>query len=227
METFDGTKQKETYGQMMNNPYFTGEEINVDDYQVVRPEFYAHVKDPAFTLNVDKFGPNAACVRMLPDVEYVEILVSLKEKRLLLMPCDETVVTGFRWARTKDGKRQPTQKSGEFFVLTLCQMMNWNADYRHKMLGRMVLANGQVAMAFDLSHPETFPKTVNEDGKVVSSKRAIFTTGDWAGKFGPTYGESRRSLQVEKFEGYTLISIKGKKVTKKAPDTVQEEQGTT
>ena len=132
METFDGTKQKETYGQMMNNPYFTGEEINVDDYQVVRPEFYAHVKDPAFTLNVDKFGPNAACVRMLPDVEYVEILVSLKEKRLLLMPCDETVVTGFRWARTKDGKRQPTQKSGEYFVLTLCQQLNWNADYRYE-----------------------------------------------------------------------------------------------
>lgn len=212
---------------LINNPFFTGEKISVDDYQVVRPEFYAHLQEPAFTVNVDKFGPNTACVRMLPDVEYVEILISLKEKRLLLMPCDETVVTGYRWARTKDGKRQPTQKSGEAFVLTLCQQLNWNADYRHKMVGRMVLANGQVAMAFDLSHPEIFPKTVNADGKVVRSKRAIFTTGDWAGKFGPTYGESKRSLQVEKFEDYTIISIKGKKVTKKASVTEEEDRGTT
>lgn len=48
------------------------------------------------TVNVDKIGVNTACVRLMPDVEYVQILVNRKEKKLLLKPCDEIEITGYR-----------------------------------------------------------------------------------------------------------------------------------
>lgn len=65
------------------------EEIDHSEYEIVRPEFFAHIKEPALTVNVDKIGVNTACVRLMPDVEYVQILVNRKEKKLLLKPCDE------------------------------------------------------------------------------------------------------------------------------------------
>ena len=116
------------------------DEIDLGEYEIVRPEFFAHVKEPALTVNVDKIGVNAACVRLMPDVEYVQILVNRKEKKLLLKPCDEVEITGYRWERTKNGKRYPSQRTGEPFVLTLCKIMDWNPDYRYKVLGKMVQA---------------------------------------------------------------------------------------
>ena len=166
------------------------------------------MKEPAFTVNVNKFGVNAACVRLLPDVEHVQILINSTRKKLLLLPCDNTIVSGFRWGRTKDGKRYSSQRSGEYFVLTLCRLMNWNPDYRYKILGRMVEANGKPVVAFDLNSYECFPKTTSEDGKKVSSRRAIFSSGEWNGHFGPTYGESKHSLRVNTFDGFTVLSIK-------------------
>ena len=197
------------------------EEIDLGEYEIVRPEFFAHIKEPALTVNVDKIGVNAACVRLMPDVEYVQILVNRKEKKLLLKPCDEVEITGYRWGRTKDGKRYPSQRTGEPFVLTLCKIMDWNPDYRYKVLGKMVRANGQALIAFDLTSSECFPKVVNRDGKRVSSRQSIFSE-QWSGRFGPTYSESRRSLEVKTFEDYTVITVNGKNAEVK---TRQEEQG--
>lgn len=186
------------------------DEIDLGEYEIVRPEFFAHVKEPALTVNVDKIGVNTACVRLMPDVEYVQILVNRKEKKLLLKPCDEIEITGYRWGKTKGGKRYPSQRTGETFVLTLCKIMDWNPDYRYKVLGKMVRANGQALVAFDLTSSECFPKLVNRDGKKVSSRQSIFAE-QWRGRFGPTYSESRRSLEVKTFKDYTVITVNGKK----------------
>lgn len=198
-------------------------EIDLGEYEIVRPEFFAHIKEPALTVNVDKIGVNTACVRLMPDVEYVQILVNRKEKKLLLKPCDEIEITGYRWGRTKDGKRYPSQRTGEPFVLTLCKIMDWNPDYRYKVLGKMVRANRQALIAFDLTSSECFPKVVNRDGKKVSSRQSIFAE-QWSGRFGPTYSESRRSLEVKTFEDYTVITVNGKKAEVQSK---QEAQGMT
>ena len=199
------------------------DEIDLGEYEIVSPEFFAHIKEPALTVNVDKIGVNAACVRLMPDVEYVQILVNRKEKKLLLKPCDEIEITGYRWGRTKDGKRYPSQRTGEPFVLTLCKIMDWNPDYRYKVLGKMVRANRQALIAFDLTSSECFPKVVNRDGKKVSSRQSIFAE-QWSGRFGPTYSESRRSLEVKTFEDYTVITVNGKKAEVQPK---QEAQGMT
>ena len=62
------------------------EEIDLSEYEIVRPEFFAHIKEPALTVNVDKIGVNTACVRLMPDVEYVQILINRKEKKLRSNP---------------------------------------------------------------------------------------------------------------------------------------------
>ena len=105
--------------------------------------------------------------------------------------------------------------------------MDWNPDYRYKVLGKMVKANGQALIAFDLTSCECFPKVVNRDGKKVSSRQSLFAE-QWSGKFGPTYSESRRSLEVKTFENYTVITVNGKTAEvqpkQEKPEQPQESQ---
>lgn len=208
------TKEKEISDDrklIRNEDIFdTREEVSLDDYEIIRPEFFAHLREPAFTVNVDKVYVNTACVRLLPDVDFIQILINQQEKKLLLLPCDDTDITGYRWVKTKNGKRYATQRIGEPFVLTLCKIMDWNPDYRYKILGRLVHSKEKTLLAFDLTTYECFPKKITADGKRISSRRSLFTSEEWDGKFGPKFSESRRFLQVDTFDGYTVISIKGK-----------------
>ena len=43
----------------------TDEEIDIDDYEIVGAEFFAQVKEPAFTVNGNKVTANAASVSWL------------------------------------------------------------------------------------------------------------------------------------------------------------------
>lgn len=37
------------------------EEIDLSEYEIVRPEFFAHIKEPALTVNVDKTAKRRRC----------------------------------------------------------------------------------------------------------------------------------------------------------------------
>ena len=185
-----------------------GEEMDLDDYEIVGAEFFAQIREPAFTVNVTKVTVNAASVRLLPDADYVKMLIRRDEKKLVLKPCREDDIYGYKWAREKDGKRYASQRTGEPFVLILCDIMNWNPDNRYKILGKRMYSKGEAILVFDLTVAQCFEKApAGEDGK--PARRTALPAG-WNGRFGPTYGENRRTLQVDTFDGYNVISIKGK-----------------
>ena len=48
-----------------------GEQFSLDNYQVVRREFFAHLSEPAVTFYNCKFYVNAACLHRFPGVDYV------------------------------------------------------------------------------------------------------------------------------------------------------------
>ena len=60
---------------------------------------------------------------MLPEVEYVKILVSRRRKQVVFEPSDEMDIEAYRWSRLKDGKRYASQRTGNMFVMMLCKMM--------------------------------------------------------------------------------------------------------
>ena len=60
--------------------------FSYDGYQVVRGEFFAHLFEPSVTLNNEKVSVNAACIRKLPQTDYVQFLVNPTEKKLAVKP---------------------------------------------------------------------------------------------------------------------------------------------
>ena len=65
------------------------EEFCLDDFQVVRREFFAHLREPAVTFNNRKFYVNSACLTKFPNTDYVQALINPDSKILALRPCGE------------------------------------------------------------------------------------------------------------------------------------------
>ncbi len=185
------------------------EETDLYNYEMVSGEFFAQIKDPAFPINVNKVYVNTAAIRLLSKVNYVKFMINRDEKKLVIKPCTDMDIQGYRWVKDKNGKRSPSYRTGEPFVQSLCMLMNWNPQFRYKITGKKNRAkgDGEEILVFDLTSFKCFEKEISEDGKV--SKKPVFPPG-WDGTFGPKYGESNRTLQVNTFEGYTVFSLKGK-----------------
>ena len=55
-------------------PVTEDDAFSYDGYQVVRGEFFAHTYEPSFTFNSSKVSVNTACIKKLPDTDFVQIL---------------------------------------------------------------------------------------------------------------------------------------------------------
>lgn len=180
--------------------------FNYDGYQVVRGEFFAHLREPSITFNKQRISLNTACLNRLPDVDYVKILVNPVELKLVVQPSTENERDSFIW-RSQSLKRKPKQVICRVFYGKIMDLMNWNTDYRYKLLGKLIQSNNEYLFAFDLTSPEVFPSIVNENGQIKSSRTPLFPA-EWKNQFGLPVEEHRRRLQVDIFKGYTVFNVK-------------------
>lgn len=195
--------------------------LDLNEFEVARSEFFAHMREPSFIFNDGKVGVNSACVRKLPEVDYVQFLINRNKKKLAIRACQEDDIFSIQWARTKDGKRLPRQITGRMFFMKVCDMMGWNPQYRYKILGKLVRANGELIILFDLTSQETFERSIGNDGKRKSCRTPVFPE-EWKNQFGIPFSEHKKALQVNMFDGYTVFSLAGK--TDKPEAKEEEEQ---
>lgn len=198
--------------------------MNPDDFEVVRIEFLAQIREPSFTFSDGKIGVNTACVRRLPDVEYVQLLINSKERKFAIRPAREEDIFSFQWVNTKKGKRFPKQVTGRIFFMKVFDMMGWNPDHRYKIVGKLVRANGELMFQFNLNDGQAFERSVGEDGKRKTSRMPVFPA-EWKDHFGIPFSEHKKALQINLFDGYTVFSVKDK--TNEKPDGRPTEGGNT
>lgn len=186
-------------------------EFSYDGYQVVRGEFFAHTFEPSFTFNNYKVSVNTACIKKLPSVEYVQILVNPEEKKLAVRPCREEEKDSFRWY-SAGKKRNPKQITCRIFFAKVISLMNWNPNYRYKLLGKLIRSGNEVLFIFDLTTPEIFMRTSKEGEKPTVSRTASYPS-EWQNQFGVPVEEHQNALQVNIFDGYAVFDIHEKKKT--------------
>lgn len=185
-------------------------QMNLDEFEVARTEFLAQTREPSFIFNDGKVGVNTACVRRLPDVEYVQLLINRNKRKLAVRVCKEEDIFSIQWAKEKDGKRFPRLITGRMFFMKVCDLMSWNPEYRYKIVGKLVRANNELLFLFDLNARQVFERTVDEDGKRKSSRKPVFPE-EWKNQFGIPFSEHKKALQISLFDGYTVFSVKDRK----------------
>lgn len=188
-----------------NEDIIDDSDFSYDGFQVVRGEFFAHIFEPSFTLNNYKCGVNTACIKRLPDYDYVQILVNPTTKKVAVRPCSEEEKDSLRWC-SASGKRTPKQITCRIFYAKIMSLMNWDTNYRYKLLGKLIRSNGELLYVFDLNSAETFKRSVTEDGKVKTQKTPTYPD-DWKNQFGLPVVEHKKSMQVNTFDNYAVFSL--------------------
>lgn len=194
-----------------------GEDFSFEGFQVVRREFFAHLREPSATFNKCKFHVNSASLARFPHTDYVQVLVNRDTKILALRPCEEGTRDSFLWCGLSKGKRKPKTITCKLFFAKIVSMMDWDPNYRYKLLGRLIHANGEYLLAFDLTATEVYECTVSDDGKTKTSKTPVFPAG-WQDQFGLPFNEHKQSMQINIFDGYAVYAIK-----EKAPSTDKDQ----
>lgn len=193
-----------------------GDSWNLGQFEVVRREFFAHLRDPGITFTDSKFSVNKACLNKFPETDYVQVLVNRDTKILALRPCSENARDSYAWCRYKNGKRESRQVTCRLFYAKIAALMNWSYDYRYKLLGHVVHANGEYLLVFDLNAPEAFEKR-----KGVASRTPLYPE-DWQHQFGIPFNEHQQSMQINIFDGYAIFAVKEKNAAP-STDTAPEE----
>lgn len=199
-----------------------GDNFSLDDFQVVRREFFAHLSEPSITFNSCKFYVNKACLNKFPYADYVQVLVNKESKMLVLKPCQESARDSLQWCRLSKGKREPKQTTCKLLCMKVANLMEWDLQHRYKLLGKLIHANSEYLLAFDLSSTEVYLRTV-EEGEVPRISRTASYSETWKDQFGMPYYEHQKTMKVSTFDGYAVYAIKDKsKGTMTQIDTGEE-----
>lgn len=187
------------------------ENFSYEGYQVVRGEFFAHLREPGITFSNCKVNLNAACLKRLPEVDYVQFLVNPTTQILAVRPCTEEAKDSFLWCHTRvDGKRVPRVITCRMFFAKLSELMDWNPEYRYKIMGKIMKSGDEYLILFDLKSTEVFQRITLTDGRKRTSRTPSFPA-EWRNQFGLPVEEHKKLLQVNIFDGYTVFGIKDKK----------------
>ena len=176
-------------------------------FQVVRGEFFAHVYEPSVSFSNCKVSINTACLRKMPQINYIQFLVNPETKKLVIRPCTEDAKDSFLWCLSNGDRRKPRQIICRLFFAKLFNLMKWNPDYRYKMLGKVIKSGDDFLFLFDLTATETYQRIIKEGEKTQTHRTPVFPS-EWKNQFGLPVAEHNKLLKVNIFDGYTVFGIK-------------------
>lgn len=183
-------------------------DFNFDGFQVVRGEFFAHLLEPSVTFNKCKLYVNMACLKKLPNIDYVQILVNSDDKKLAIRPCGGEEKDSFLWCTTR---RKPKQISCRIFSAMIFNLMNWNLEYRYKLLGKLIKSNEEYLFIFDLNSSEMYERKIEEGSTRPTTSRTPIFPAEWKNQFGVPVSEHKKQLQINLFNGYAVFGLNDKK----------------
>jgi hypothetical protein len=170
----------------------------LDLFEYVRSEFTTPVYKPKITLDYDNFKLNAACVRLFPDSEYVQLLADRTKHRLLIWPCGQFDKDSVKWYNLKAGKPQPRNIRAKMLCAKIFKMMHWVPDYRYKVMAVFQEIDKLRFVVFNLAECEMYvPGEITApDGTVKAKRRKVYPI-DWEKSFGTPFAEHHETYQTD------------------------------
>ena len=180
----------------------------LNNYQVVRREFFAHMYEAAVTFRYDSLSFNSAAINKIAAAMYVQILINPSKKRMVVKMCDMDEKNATKWCKIdkKTGKRASRRMTARMFCAKLYDLLGWAPDNRYKIQGTVMRCEDETILVFNLEETEIFiPRQIGDDA-LSKSKKSYFPE-DWRESFGVTYGELKRSIGVDILEGFALMEV--------------------
>ena len=184
----------------------------LNNYQVVRKEFFAHMFDAAVTFRFDSLAFNSAAINKMADSMYVQFLINPNKKKMVVRMCSEEDKNAARWCKIdkKTGRKVSRRLTARMFCAKLYDLMGWSPENRYKIQATIMRCEEELILVFDLEETEIFIPRKSEDNEATRSNRSYFPEG-WRESFGITYGEFKRNVGVNVLDGFALMEVVRKK----------------
>lgn len=129
------------------------DDFDFDGYQVVRRENSSLILSSRLSPStINKVYVNTACLNKFPHGDCAQLLINRESHILALRPCAESERDAFAWCNISVWGRGAPPGDGQVLLCKkLFELMDWNIDYRYKLLGKVIHANGEYLIAFDLN----------------------------------------------------------------------------
>jgi len=185
----------------------------LNDYEVLRAFYANSTFKPKVTFNYENISFNKACVELLPNTQYVNVLVDRTKHRIVILPVKRHSKDALKWCNIKKGEIIKRTCMARKFGEKLYDMMKWTKENRYRVFAFYQLIDGVQLLVFNLEECEIIvPEYVTtKTGKLVKRGR-IYLPEEWKSSFGMKLNEHNDSNHVELNAHYTL-SDKDKEVT--------------
>lgn len=144
-------------------------EIDLSSFQVVRREFFSHIKESIMTIRPNKISFNNSCIAKFEEVTHIFIHLDIPSGMLAIRKANEMDKDAQRWCTVKNGKRVSREITGKPFCSRIYRDMGWSKKYYYKFCGTPALqkdANDELVFVFNLNDRQIFPLT--EKGRLAA-----------------------------------------------------------
>lgn len=213
-ETTQPEQPVESSGGDLNLPPPADDDIIYDDnfsydgFQVVRGEYFYHRNEPCITISDFKLTFNASCLRKVPNVDFVMVLINPDTKMMVIRPATDDVKDSFIW---KTASNKPKSITCRIFYAKILELMEWDSECRYKLIGKLVKRQDEYLFVFDLKAYEAYQRsiTVTPEGKEkrTTSRRPLYPE-EWKNQFGLPVDEHRKRLHLNIYDGYAVFGLK-------------------
>jgi hypothetical protein len=130
------------------------EQIDLCDYEVVRPQFFNTLARIAVTFYPKKVRFSSNCIRRFSATEYVELQIHPGKNQVAVKPSNSDVRTAVKWARSRGGKLCVREFSGKAFLGVVYAIFGWNPALRYRLHGEIRESVGERYAVFNVSEAE-------------------------------------------------------------------------
>lgn len=128
--------------------------FDLSDFEKVDSQLFSTVSQPMCWFKYNQMYFNRACIDKMKNTQYIELLFEPTEKLLAIRSCNEYDDYAIKWGVEKNDKLSPVTKTSSGISHVLFDCMEWNEDYRYKMIGVRRTKNNDSIVIFDLNNAE-------------------------------------------------------------------------
>lgn len=185
----------------------------LQNLEVLRTELTSSVYKPKVIIAYENISFNKACVQLLGDTQFVNVLIDRVKRRIIILPANKHAKDALRWCNIKKGDVAKRTCTAKKFGEKLYAMMRWVKENKYRVLAYFQEIDGVQLIVFNLEEYEmVVPDFITtKTGKVIKRGK-VYLPGEWEAGFGMTLAEHASANEVELNAHYTL-SDKDKEVT--------------
>lgn len=168
--------------------------VDLAGYQVTRAELFSHTREPSITIWPNRVRFNMACLKRFPGVTHIQILIHPELRRLIIRPCLPDAPDSLRWAKG-GGEKELSNRNMlcRIFAAKVFDLMEWDLEYRYKILGKPAVYQKEMLFLFKLTDFELF---------VGGKKRRSYLPGEWRDYFGTPVESHEEQFKIDLADGY-------------------------